>query len=392
MMKSQDLFRVRTHILAALGATVMIAVSGTAFAQARPPLKIGGCLSVTGPAHIAGSSQLKTLELYIDRINAGGGVDGRKIEFRNYDDESDAARANTQVTRLIENDKVHAIIGCSLTGPTLSVIPLVERAGIPMISLGAGTAIVEPVKKFVFKAVQTEVTVISRLYSHMLSRGFKNIGIISISTAFGQSCLASAEKLAPVMGIKILRSESHNPKDADMTAQLTKLRQEPGVQAILNCSYGDPAVVLTKNYKQLGITIPHYGNHGLASSEFLALTGGAAEGMILANVPLLVWDQLAANDPQRPVLAEYVESYRAKYKEDPTFFGGTALDALTAIQKAVQRSRSIEPGKIRDALEKGNDFIGVTGQFKMTESDHVGLAPSSLRVLRVKNNAWEMLQ
>lgn len=392
MTKVQDLFRARACILAALTAALTVAAPATSFAQSKPPLKIGGCLSVTGPAHIAGSSELKTLELYIDRINAGGGVDGRKIEFRSYDDESDAARANTLVNRLIENDKVHAIIGCSLTGPSLSVIPLVERAGIPMISLGAGTAITEPVKKFVFKTIQTDVTVISRLYAHMLSRGFKNIGIISISTAFGQSCLASAEKLAPAMGLKILRTESHNPKDADMTAQLTKLRQEPGVQAILNCSYGDPAVVVTKNYKQLGITIPHYGNHGLASSEFITLTGGAAEGMVLANVPLLVWEQLPANDPQRPVLEEYVKSYKAKYKDDPTFFGGTALDALTAIRNAVQRSGSIEPGKIRDALEKGNDFIGVTGQFKVTESDHVGLAPSSLRVLRVKNNGWEMLE
>jgi branched-chain amino acid transport system substrate-binding protein len=362
-----------------------------AAAQTKPPLKIGGCLSVTGPAYYAGSTALKTLEMDIDAVNAAGGIDGRRIEFVSYDDQSDAARANTLVKRLIENDKVHVIIGCSLTGPTMSSIPLVERAGIPMVSLGAGAAIVEPVKKFVFKTIHTDAMVVRRLYDHMLGRGLKNIGIISGTDAFGISCLAAAKKLAPEMGIKILRDESYNPKDTDMTVQLTKLRQESGLQAILDCGYGEPAIIATKNYKQLGITVPHYGNHGLAQNDFVKLTAGAAEGMIMANVSLLAWDQLRANDSQYPVVQAYVKAYRAKYNEDPSFFGGTAHDAFFAVREAVRRSGSIEPAKIRDGIES-SDFIGVTGHFQMSPTDHVGLTSASLRIVQVENSLWKLVE
>jgi branched-chain amino acid transport system substrate-binding protein len=377
-----------------LMATAVVCVSALlpAAAQTKPPLKIGGCFSVTGPASYAGAGAMKTVEMYVEAINAAGGIDGRKVEFRGYDDESDASRANTLVKRLIENDKVHVIIGCSLTGPTMSAIPLVERAGIPMVSLGAGSAIVEPVKKFVFKTIHTDAMVVSRLYDHMLGRGIKSIGIIAGSDAFGRSCLSAAQKLAPEKGVKILRDESYNPKDTDMTVQLTKLRQEPGLQAVLNCGFGEPAIIATKNYKQLGITVPHYGTHGLASNDFVRLAGGAAEDMIMANVSLLVWDQLPTSDPQQPVVQAYVKAYRAKFNEAPSFFAGTAHDAFFAIREAVRRSGSIEPAKIRDAIEKGNDFVGVTGHFRMNETDHVGLTPDSLRIVQVKNGRWKLVE
>lgn len=373
-------------------ATIGVLFATPVLAQTKPPLRIGGCFSVTGPAAYAGAGAMKTVEMVVESTNAAGGIDGRRIEFVGYDDESDAARANTLVKRLIDNDNVQVIIGCSLTGPTLSAVPLVERAGIPMVSMGAGAAIVEPVKKFVFKTIQTDSMVVSRLFNHMTGRGLKSIGIIAGTDAFGRSCLAAAQKLAPANGIKILRDESYNPKDTDMTVQLTKLRQEPALQAILNCGFGEPAIIATKNYRQLGITLPHYGNHGLASNDFVRLADGAAEDMVMANVALLVWEQLPTTDPQQPVVQAYVKAYRAKYNEDPSFFAGTAYDAFVAVREAVRRSGSIDPAKIRDAIETGNDFVGVTGRFRMSESDHVGLNAESLRIIQVKNGRWKLLE
>lgn len=377
-----------------LMATAALCVSALmpAAAQTKPPLKIGAYLSVTGPASYLGAGAMKTVEMYVEAINAAGGIGGRKVEFQGYDDESDASRANTLVKRLIENDKVHVIIGGSTTGTTMSAAPLVERAGIAMLSLAGGTVIIDPVKKFVFKMNQTDAMAISRLYDHMLGRGIKSIGIIAGSDAFGRACLMAAQKLAPEKGIKILRDESFNAKDTDMTVQLTKLRQEPGLQAILNCGFGEPAAIATKNYKQLGITVPHYGTHALASDVFVKLAAGAAEDMIMTNGPILVWDQLPASDPQQPVVQSYVKAYRAKFNEAPSFFAGNAHDAFFAIREAVRRSGSIEPAKIRDAIEKGNDFVGVTGHFRMNETDHVGLTPDSLRIVQVKNGRWKLVE
>jgi branched-chain amino acid transport system substrate-binding protein len=378
-------------VLPILFAVPML-ISGEAAAQAKPPLKIGAFLSATGAASYLGSGEMKTLALYADMLNKAGGIDGRKIELFAYDDETDAARANTLVKRMISNDQVHAIIGGSTTGTTMSAVPVVEKAGIPMLSLAGGSVIVEPVKKTVFKMNHTDAVAVSKIFNHMRAQGITNIGIIAGTDAFGRAALTASQKVAPQKGIKILREESFNPKDTDMTAQLTKLRQESGIQAILNLGFGEPAVMVARSYRQLGIDLPHYGTHALASDTFLKLAGPAAEGMIMTNGAILVADQLAQSDPQRPVVQGYVKAYKDKYDEAPSFFGGNAYDALMLIKNAVQKSGSIEPQKIRNAIEKSDPFIGVTGKFQISETDHVGLTEDSLKVVRVKDGKWLLIQ
>jgi len=363
-----------------------------ATAQTKPPLKIGAFLSSTGAASYLGSGELKTLQLYVDLINKEGGVDGRKIELYAYDDETDAARANTIVKRLINNDQVHAIIGGSTTGTTMSAVPLVERAGISMLSLAGGSVIVEPIKPFVFKMNHTDMMAIGKIFDHMVSQGTKNIGIIAGTDAYGRAALEAAKKLAPEKGIAILIDESFNPKDTDMTAQLTKLRQFTGIQAILDLGFGEPAVMVARSYKQLGIAVPHYGTHALASDRFVKLAGAAADGMIMTNGAILVSDQLPGNDPQRQVLQNYVKNYSEKFGEVPSYFGGNAYDALMLIKNAVQKIGSVDPKEIRNAIEKHDAYIGVTGAFRMSPTDHVGVTAQSFKMVRVQDGKWVLIK
>ncbi len=318
-------------------------VADDAAAQGKPPLKVGAYVSVTGAASFLGSGEMKTLELYVDMLNKAGGVDGRRVELFAYDDETDAARANTLVKRLLSNDQVHAIIGGSTTGATMSAVPLVERAGIPMLSLAGGSEIVEPIKKNVFKMNHTDLVAVTKLFEHMASQGIKNVGIIAGTDAFGRGALVASQKAAPKKGIKIVREEAFNPKDTDMTTQLVKLRQEPGIQAILNLGFGEPAVMVARSYRQLGLTLPHYGTHALASDSFIKLAGPAAENMIMTNGAILVSDQLAKEDPQGVVVREYVKAYKDKFGEAPSFFAGNAYDALMLIKNAVQTTGSVDP-------------------------------------------------
>ena len=384
-------FATRRIALTLTAGLLAAATALPALAQGKPPLKIGAYLSVTGPAAYLGSGAMKTVEMMVESMNATGGIDGRKVELYRYDDESDPARANTLVKRLIESDGVHVLIGGSTTGTTMSAVPLTERAGVPMLSLAGGTVIIDPVKKFVFKMNQTDAMAIERLYAHMAKNRITSIGVIAGTDAFGRACLAAAQGLAPKMGMKILREESFNVKDTDMTAQLTNLRQVAGAQAVLNCGFGEPAVILTKNYKQLGITLPHYGTHALASDVFVKLAGAAAEDMTMTNGPILVWDQLPAADASQRVVQAYVKAYQAKYGEAPSYFGGNAHDAMLAIRLALQRAGDVDPGKLRDAIAQGR-FEGVTGPFKVSEADHVGLTSASLRIVKVRGGRWALVE
>ncbi|MDH4290848.1 MAG: ABC transporter substrate-binding protein, partial [Aquincola sp.] len=120
-------------------------------AWAQEPIRIGSFLSVTGPASFLGDPEQKTLEMQVDKINAEGGVLGRKLQLTVYDDAGDAEKARTFAKRLLEQDKVDVIVGGSTTGTTMAAVPLAEAAGVPFISLAGAVVIVEPVKKWVFK-------------------------------------------------------------------------------------------------------------------------------------------------------------------------------------------------------------------------------------------------
>src|SRR5574341_2024854 len=133
--------------------------------QAQPqPIRIGAFLSVTGPAAFLGDPEQKTLELYVEKLNAAGGVLGRKLQLTVYDSAGDAEKARTFAKRLIEQDKVDLIVGGSTTGETMAVVPLVEQAGIPFISLAGAGVIVEPVKKWVFKTPHSDRQACERIF------------------------------------------------------------------------------------------------------------------------------------------------------------------------------------------------------------------------------------
>ena len=115
-----------------LVATAAIAVGTSLSAFAADPIKIGSVLSVTGPAAFLGDPELKTLQLYIEKLNKEGGVLGRQLQLVHYDDGTDASKANGFAKRLIDDDKVDIIVGGTVTGSTMSMIPLVEKAEIQM--------------------------------------------------------------------------------------------------------------------------------------------------------------------------------------------------------------------------------------------------------------------
>src|ERR1700761_102447 len=125
-------------------------------AYAAETVKIGSVLSITGPASFLGDPEDKTLKLYVDKINAAGGVAGKKIELVVYDDGGDANKARTFATRLVEDDKVSAMVGGSTTGTAMAMIPVFEEAQVPFISLAGGIEVVDPVRKYVFKTPHTD--------------------------------------------------------------------------------------------------------------------------------------------------------------------------------------------------------------------------------------------
>ncbi|MDG4551267.1 MAG: ABC transporter substrate-binding protein [Candidatus Contendobacter sp.] len=359
-------------------------------AGAAEPIKVGSFLTVTGPASFLGDPELKTLQMYVEDINAKGGVKGRKLELIHYDTGGNAKDAVNFVKRLIKNDNVDFIIGGTTTGDTLAVIPDVEKEGIPFISLAGAVEIIEPVRKWVFKMPHTDRMAVAKIYEDLRKRGLTKVAIITGDGGFDKSGREQLLKLAPQYGITIVADESYGNKDTDMTAQLTKIRATDA-QAIINFGLGQAPAIVTKNIKQLGITLPLYQSHGVASKTFIDLAGEAAEGARLPAAALVVAEQLPDADPQKPVLMAYKNKYEAKYGPVSTF-GGHAYDGLMIAVAAIQRAGGTDKTKVRDEIEKTQGFIGTAGVFNMTPQDHMGLTVDAFKLVEIRNGSWKIVQ
>ena len=379
------------HSLLKIVTAAAIAVGASLSALAADPIKIGSVLSVTGPAAFLGDPELKTLQLYIERLNKDGGVLGRQLQLVHYDDGSDASKANGFAKRLIDDDKVDIIVGGTTTGSTMSMVPLVETAELPFISLAGAVVIVEPVKKWVFKTPHTDRMAAEKVFDDMKKRKLTQVALLSETSGFGASGKKETEAMAAKMGITLVANETYGPKDTDMTPQLTKIKNTTGVQAVFVFGLGQGPALVNKGYKQLGMTLPLYHAHGVASEEFIKLSGPAGEGVRLPAAALLVADKLAANDPQKPVATAYRKAYSERYKEDVSTFGGHAYDGLMIAVDAFKRAGSTDKAKVRDAIEATKGYIGTGGKVNMSATDHMGLDQSAFRMLEIKNGDWSLV-
>jgi branched-chain amino acid transport system substrate-binding protein len=384
--------RMTKGLLAATVAVFALGSAAPAVAQ-DDPIRIGSFLAVTGPASFLGDPELKTLEMYIARINGAGGLVGRQLELIHYDTGGDANKARTFAKRLLEEDEVDVILGGSTTGTTMAVIPLVERAEIPFISFAGGVVIIDPVKPWVFKTPHTDRMACGKIFEDMQARGISNVGLISGTGGFGKSMRAQCLEVAPEYGIEIVADETYAPSDTDMVAQLTKIKNTEGLEAVVNPGFGQGPAIVTKNFAQLGFEVPLYQSHGVASKKFIELAGEAAEGVRLPAAALLVAEKLPMDDPQRPIVMGYMTTYEAEYGEGSvSTFGGHAYDGLMMYKAAVEAAGSADPAAVREALEGISGFIGTAGEVNMSADDHLGLDLSAFRMLEIQGGDWTLVE
>lgn len=368
-------------------ATVILLALNTV--QAADPIKIGAFLTVTGPAAFLGDPELKTLQMLIADINAKGGIHGRPLELIHYDTGGNAREAVNFVKRLIRKDHVDLLIGGTTSGDTLAVIPEVEKEGIPFISLAAAVEITEPTKKWVFKVAPTDRMAVARIFADLRQRGLTKIALITGDGGFDKSGHAQILKLAPEYGITLVANESYGNKDTDMTTQLTKIRATDA-QAILNFGFGQAPAIVTKNIKQLDITLPLYHSHGVASKTFIELAGATAEGIRLPASALVVAEQLPESNLQKSTLLAYKQQYESQHGPVSTF-GGHGYDSLMIAKAAIERAGSVDKVKVRDEIEKTKGFIGTAGVFNLSPEDHMGLGPDAFKMVEIRNGAWKIV-
>lgn len=380
----------RRTVAVSAGPILLLLLSSLVACSAQPAdtYKVGALFAVTGFNSPLGTPEKETAKMLEEQINGKGGIGGKKIEVIAYDTESDETKAVTLAKKLIEQDKVLAIIGPSSTGESMALIDTVEKAQVPLVSAAASGQIVQPVKKWVFKSPQSDSLAVAELYEYLKTKGLTNVALLTSSGGFGTTGKAALEAVASQSGIKIVIAESFADKDTDMTVQLTKIRGTDAKAVIVWGTNPAPALI-SKNAKQLGLTIPIFNSHGIANEKFLELAGDAAEGVVFPAGKLLVADTLPESDPQKKVLLDYSRDFKAKYNKAADTFGGHAYDSLTMVTRALEKVGP-DKAKIRDEIENTKGFVGTGGVFNMSPQDHNGLAKGAFAMIRIAGGKWTL--
>ncbi len=365
------------------------------WAQAEEPIKIGACFALSGPQAPSGIPSQLVAEMAKDEINKDGGVNGQPIELVVGDTGSDPNRAASIAKKFILSDKVAAIIGPTSTGEATQVKNIVEEAGIPTeMTVGIDQPIMKETGPFsyIFNTPPRPSTAVKKLYGYLKEKRLTKVALFTGADPFGLVGSGWLTRLAPDYGITLVAEESFDPKDTNLTPQLTKINTARP-QAIVVWTSGPPGAILAKNKAQLGIKAPLFQSHGQPGPDYLHLAGQAAEGDRMPAVRLLVADDLPGTDLQKPVIQNFLRLYRDTYHLDRRFpiipASGCAWDALYIITNAMQKAGT-NPKSLRSAIEQTRGYVGVTGIYNLTPADHNGLDVDSLVMVQVKDGRFRL--
>ncbi|MHB8896986.1 MAG: ABC transporter substrate-binding protein, partial [Candidatus Geothermincolia bacterium] len=319
--------------------------------------KIGAVLSLSGPAAPLGVPEQNSLKMLEAQLNAGEGVSGHKVQFVIEDDGSNPATAKTAITKLITQEKVAAMIGSSSTGATLAMVPVAESSQVTLICCAAGTAITQPVKKYIFRTPPTDSMAIDRVLSYLTTNlKVKQIAILHDANAFGTGGADELALKAPKKGVTIVANESYGSTDTDMTAQLTKIQQTPAQALVVWGTNPGPASI-AKNMQQLGMKIPFIGSHGIANKTFITLAGTAANGVVFPAGRMLIPSSIPTGTAWRNAVDKFTTDYKTKYGKDADTFAAHGWDAGLIITTAM-KTAGTDKALLQSTIQKTKGLVG----------------------------------
>ena len=371
---------------------LMAFAAGAAFAD----ITVGVTVSATGPAASLGIPEKNTIALVPTTIA------GQKVNIILLDDASDTTTAVKNAKKFVSENHVDVIVGSTITPASLAMIDVASESETPMISMAASRAIVDPVdakRRWVYKTPQNDAQMSTAIAEHMTNNNVKTVAYIGFSDAYGEGWSNEFAGVAKARKLDIVANERFNRADTSVTGQVLKiLAAKP--DAVLIGGAGTPAALPQKALKEKGYKGIIYQTHGVANNDFLRVCGKDCEGTFLPAGPVLVAEQLPADNPVKKSALEYVNKYEAAHgKGSVSTFGAHAWDAFKLLEAAVPVAlKKAQPGTkefrvaLRDALENVKNLPVAHGVFNMSATDHLGFDQRARVMVKVEGGTWKLVK
>ena len=328
-------------------------------ASAQESVRIGVVQPMTGPVAYDGNIYVNTVKMLVDDFNAKGGVLGKKIELVIEDGACNPAQSVNAAEKLIVRDKVVGLLGAFCSTSTAAVMEVAKKHKVPLVT-GISTAaqLTEQGNPYFFRAVAT-TPMLGNAFGPVLPKAVKakRFAFLTLNDDWGRSMQASYPKAIERGGGEIVANEFFQQSDLQFLSQITKVKAA-NPDAIVLAANTQQAVALSKQIRELGVTVPLIGEGAWSSDSYIKLAGPAAEGVYgLVEYVYTI---------KSPINEAFVKEFQAKLKENPSKFAGAAHNVLHIMVDAIRRAGAADPEKIRAALEK-TDYNGLVGNIKFDD-------------------------
>ncbi len=352
-------------------ALVALLVSSAGAAWAASEVVFGGAISQTGRYAEPAGRQVNAIKLWVDEVNARGGLLGTKVALKLLDDKSDTQTSIKLYEKLITEDKVDVLLAPYSSGITEAVANVNERYKMPFVAYGAAsTPIWEKGRKYIFNIVAVAEDYQKGAVHLAKQIGVKSIAIIGEDSLFPRQAAKGARDWAKKLGIDVVLEENYPQKQTDFTALLQKIKAA-GAEAIVSNSYFADAAAQLRQMRELNLNFKMFSSTvGPALPNFPEQLGNTADYVLGFSQ----WEPL----PQvlkHPGMKEFIEAYEKRFGEKPNYHAGGAYGALQVTEAAIKKAGSFDREKLREALTT-LDTTNIYGRYKVDArgmNSHEGL-------------------
>lgn len=367
--------------------TVLMAISMTACAKSEKgesgsnsetssksistdEIKIGLYGTITGPNALAGEMMEKGGQLAIKQINEAGGINGRPVKLVVYDDKSSPEGAVKVVTRLVDVDKVIAIVGSNSSPNILASTQITEEAGIIQVGGGTSPKYTNAGYEYIFRGTTNADLPNKAFVDTMKQMEVKKVALFYVASEYGKSGIQSVKELLG-NDIEIICEETYQSTDTDYTGQIAKIINSKPDGVIVYGMTNELALSL-KQFRRNGYEGYIYGPEGLGVPDIINVAGDAANGVIFGSGAVIpAFLENATNEVEKEMLKAFVAEYGALPVSDVAYRG---YDSAMLICEALKNSKDItDPKSIREAFLNITDFAGIAGSYDFSDGSGDGL-------------------
>jgi len=321
---------------------------------------IGEVGSLTGSEATFGISTRNAIELAVREVNAAGGIKGKKVEVRVYDNQSKPEEAASAANRLINQDQVLVILGEVASSNSIAMAQKAQPAKVPMISNASTNPKVTEVGDYIFR-----VCFIDPFQGYVMAKfardnlKFTKVAVLrDLGAAYSQGLADVFERKFTEMGGKIVAQETYTKGSTDFRSQLTAIKRAQPDGIYIPGYYNDIGLI-ARQARELGIKAKLMGGDGWDSDKLFELGGAAVEGSYFSN-------HYSPDDPN-PRIQKFIADYKAAFGSVPDSLAALGYDAAMVAFDAIKRAPSFDRAAIRDAIAATKNFPGVTGTITLDD-------------------------